>query len=82
LGGDATTAEKFLREHIIPRLNTLSGFQSARFFRTPDETVGMGVGLFDTEENAESARQAMLNNRPPGAPPVTTSAVYELFLEV
>jgi hypothetical protein len=74
--------EQMLREELIPRLKAQSGFQSARFFRTPDGTTGMGVAVFDTEEHAKTGHDAMVNDRPPDAPPVTNSAVYEMFIEV
>jgi hypothetical protein len=81
-GGGSAAGEQMLREQLIPRLQTQSGFQSARFFRASDETAGMGVAVFDTEEHAKAGLDAMVNNRPPEAPPVTSSAVYEMFLEV
>jgi hypothetical protein len=80
--GGPTAGEQMLREQLIPRLKAQSGFQSARFFRTPDGTIGMGVAVFDTEERAKTGHDAMVNNRPPEAPPVTSSAVYEMFIEV
>lgn len=84
LGGSAGAAagEQMLREQLIPRLQTQPGFQGARFFRTSDGTAGMGVAVFDTEEHANAGHDAMVNHRPPEAPPVTSSAVYEVFIEV
>jgi hypothetical protein len=81
-GGDLAGTEKMLREHLIPMLKGQPGFQSARFFRGTDGTTGMGIAVFDTEEHANAGRDAMVNNRPPEAPPVTSSAVYEIFVEV
>ncbi len=63
--GGPAGGEQMLREQLIPRLKAQSGFQSARFFRTPDGTTGMGVAVF-----------------PPEAPPVISSAVYEMIIEV
>jgi heme-degrading monooxygenase HmoA len=82
LAGDLAGGEKMLREQLIPRIKGQPGFQSARFFRTPDGTTGMGVAVFDTEEHAKAGRDTMVNNRPPEAPQVTSSAVYEIFVEV
>ena len=81
-GAGASAGEQMLREQLIPMLKTQSGFQSARFFRKPDGTTGMGVAVFDTEEHAKTGQDAMVNKRPPEAPPVTSSAVYEMFIEV
>ena len=80
-GGGAAAGEQMLREQLIPRLQTQPGFQNAYFLRTPDGTTGMGIALFDTAEHAQAGQDAMINNRPPEAPPVTDSAVYELFLQ-
>jgi hypothetical protein len=80
--GGPAAGEQMLREQLVPSLKVQSGFQSARFFRTPDGTAGMGVAVFDTEEHATTGLDAMVNNRPPEAPPVTSSTVYEMFLEV
>jgi hypothetical protein len=81
-GGGAAAGEQMLREQLLPRLQAQPGFQNARFFRASDGTVGMGVAVFDTEEHANAGQDAMVNERPPEAPRVTSSAVYELFLEV
>jgi heme-degrading monooxygenase HmoA len=81
-GADPAAGEQMLREQMIPRLQSQSGFQSARFFRTPDGTAGMGVVVFDTEEHAKAGQDAMANNRPAEAPSITSSAVYEVFMEV
>ena len=80
--GGPAAGEQMLREQLIPRLRAQSGFQSARFFRTSDGTTGMGVAVFDTEEHATTGHDALVNNRPPEAPPVTSSAIYEMFIEV
>ena len=78
----AAVGEKMLREQLIPRLQTQTGFQSARFFRASEGAAGLGIAVFDTEEHAKAGQDAMVTDRPPEAPPVTSSAVYELFLEV
>jgi hypothetical protein len=80
-GGGAAAGEQMLREQLIPRLQAEPGFQNAYFLRTPDGTTGMGIALFDTEEHAQAGQDAMINDRPAEAPPVTDSAVYELFLQ-
>jgi hypothetical protein len=80
--GAGAAGEQMLREQLIPGLKAQAGFESARFFRTPDGTTGMGVAVFDTEQHAKTGLDAMVNNRPAYAPPVTSSAVYEMFIEV
>ena len=68
---NAAAGEQMLREQLIPKLKTQPGFQSARFFRTPDSTAGMGIAVFDSEEHARAGQDSMTNNRPAEAPPVT-----------
>jgi hypothetical protein len=51
---------------------------SGRSIRPQDLT---GV-IFDTQANARAALDAMITQRPPQAPPVESSAVYEVVLEV
>ncbi|HZP28490.1 MAG TPA: hypothetical protein VFC99_06030 [Acidimicrobiia bacterium] len=79
--GDPAAGEKMLREQLVPRLRSQSGFQGARFYRRADGAVGMGVAVFDTEEQAKAGEDVMVNDRPSEAPTVTSSAVYEIILE-
>jgi hypothetical protein len=81
-GLDPAEAQGVLREIQVPRLKSLPGFQSARFVRSLDGQTGVGTVSFDTEENATTALDGMRTQRPPELPPVESSAVYEVVLEV
>jgi hypothetical protein len=71
-----------LREVLIPRLQGLAGFQSARFLRSQDGATGIGAAVFDTEANAKAGLDAMTTDRPAEAPPVESAAIYEVIIEV
>jgi hypothetical protein len=81
-GRDFAEAEKILKETIIPMLKALPGFQSAQFLRSGDGKTGAGAVFFDTEANAKSALDTMTGERPAEAPPVVTSAIYEVIAEI
>jgi hypothetical protein len=81
-GRDRAQGEKLLREVMIPRIQALPGFQAARFLRSMDGTSGVGAVIFDTESNAQAALDAMTSNRPAEAPPVESTALYEVVVEV
>lgn len=80
-GQERTEADTFLREVLIPRITAQPGFQNARFARSLDGTQGIGAVVFDTEANAKAGLDAMATNRPPDAPPVVNTTIYELIAE-
>jgi hypothetical protein len=81
-GRDAAEGEKFLREVMIPRIKAMPGFQTARFLRSLDGTAGVGSVIFDTESHARAALDDMSKSRPDEAPPVESTAIYELIVEI
>lgn len=81
-GQDPGLGEKMLREQLIPMLEGLQGFRTARFLRSQDGKAGVGSVVFDTEGNAKAGLDAMTNNRPAEAPRVESTAIYELIVEV
>ncbi len=81
-GRDRAESEKILKEVLIPRIRALPGFQAGRFLRSIDGTTGVGAVIFDTEARAKDALNTMTTNRPAEAPPVVSSAIYELIVEV
>jgi hypothetical protein len=81
-GRDTAAAEKLLREGLIPMIQGLPGFQAARFLRALDGKTGVGAVIFDTEDNAKAGLDTMTKNRPSDAPPVTSTAIYEVVVEV
>jgi hypothetical protein len=81
-GLDLAEAQKVLRDILVPRLKSLPGFQTARFLQALDGKTGVGAVIFDTEANATAALETMITQRPAQAPPVESSGVYEVVLEV
>jgi hypothetical protein len=81
-GQDRGLGEKMLREQLIPMLEGLQGFRTARFLRSQDGKAGVGAVVFDTEGNAMAGLDAMTTNRPAEAPRVESTAIYEVIVEV
>jgi hypothetical protein len=81
-GADPAVAGRVLNDWLVPMVKGLGGFRAARFVRSVDGKTGIGTVVFDTQANAEAALDAMLNNRPPEAPPAVSSGVYEVMVEV
>ena len=81
-GRDPAEGEKLLREVLVPRLKGQPGFRNARFSRSLDGKTGVGAVMFDTEANAKAGLDAMTTDRPAEAPPVESSGIYELVVEV
>lgn len=81
-GRERADAEKFLNEVMIPAIKALPGFETARFLRSVDGTTGVGAVLFDSESNARAGLDAMISRRPAEAPPVESTEIYELVVEV
>ncbi len=81
-GHDLAAIEKRLREESIPRLRALPGFQAVRLLCSLDGTTGVGTVIFDTEANATAHMQTMATQRPADLPPVTTSGIYEVVVEI
>jgi hypothetical protein len=50
--------------------------------RSQDRKTGIGSVIFDTESNAKAGLEAMTTDRPAEAPPIESSATYEVFMEV
>ena len=75
-GRDIAAAEQFLNDQVIPIVKQLPGFQRGVWLRSEDGSTGMGIVVFDSAENAESARQGMETMRPADAPPITGAEIY------
>ena len=82
VGRDTAEGEKLLREVLIPRLKAQPGFRTARFLRSLDGNTGVGAVIFETEADAKAGLDAMTKDRPAEAPPVESTALYELVIEV
>ena len=80
-GGDPAEAQRMLAEDIVPRIKAQPGFQSGTWLRAVDQKTGMGAVIFDTEANASAALSTIPAERPPNAPKITNSAVYEVVFQ-
>jgi len=67
-----------LNDFVIPAAKALPGFQKGIWM---NDGVGTGtcVVVFDSEDNAQSAVTALM---PDGGPPILSSAVCEVEIEV
>jgi len=81
-GRDRVEGLKLLNDMLVPMLKVQPGFQSARFLASTDGKTGIGSVICDNESHAQACLDTMTANRPPEAPPVTSSAIYEVVLEV
>jgi hypothetical protein len=81
-GRDTEEALSLLNERLVPMVKGLGGFRNALFLRAVDGKTGVGAVAFDTQANAEAGLDAMLNNRPSEAPPVVSSGVFQVVVEV
>ncbi len=58
-GADRDTALQRLRDEVVPRVSSLPGFRSGTWLRPNDDAKGFSLLLFDSEENARDAAQAV-----------------------
>ena len=72
----------FLNEQVVPRVKERSGFRTARFLRSLDGATGIASLLFDTEADAQAQLDFVATNPLPGGPTITSTAVFEVILEV
>jgi hypothetical protein len=56
---DSAVGLQNLREQIVPRVSQSPGFQAGYWLRPLDDAKGTSLVLFDSEENAEAASQAL-----------------------
>ncbi len=77
-GRSREETERMLNEQVIPAVSKLPGFQSGVWLRSKDGSTGMGIVVFDTEENLKSMRDWMSASRPAEAPPITSSEIFEV----
>ena len=72
----------FLNEQVVPRVKERSGFRTARFLRSLDGATGVASLIFDTEADAQAQLDFVATNPLPGGPTITSTAVFEVILEV
>ena len=54
-GAEREEALRRLREAIVPNVKQAPGFQSGTWLMLTEDAKGLGLVLFDTEENAQAA---------------------------
>jgi hypothetical protein len=79
LVGDPEEGAKLLDELVIPHAKALLGFQRGTWMHSQG-TTGTGVVVFDTEEHANAAMDAL--QPPPDGPTVINCAVFEIVRDV
>ena len=77
-GLDRQESEQMLHERVIPMVTQLPGFERGVWLRSEDGATGMGIVVFDSEANAKSAMAGVEAGRSEDAPPVTSTALYEV----
>jgi hypothetical protein len=76
---DPEAGLKHLREQIVPGVSRAPGFQAGYWLRPLEDAKGTSLVLFDTEENAEAASQALrVGNSPAPGVTVTRREVREV----
>jgi hypothetical protein len=81
-GVDRETALSRLRDEVVPRIKGLPGFQSGVWLRPNEESHGMSMLLFDSEENARGASQAVqVGSEPQPGVKVTRSELREVAVQ-
>jgi heme-degrading monooxygenase HmoA len=58
---DAETAEKILREEVVPRVSDAPGFVAGYWARSEDGTNGLAMVVWDSEESARAAVEVVRN---------------------
>lgn len=79
LVGNREEGMKMLDEIVVPHAKAQPGFQRGTWMHN-DAMVGTGVMVFDTEEHAIAAMDAL--QPPPGGPTVISCAVFEIARDV
>ena len=76
-GGTPEDGQRMLEEVVIPMAKSQTGFNNGTWLHD-GKGNGMGVIVFETAENAESARDAL--KPPPGGPgpELVSSDLYEV----
>jgi hypothetical protein len=76
--GDREEGLRMLNERVVPNAKSQPGFQRGSWL-WDNGTNGMGVVVFDTEDNATAAQENL--KLPPGGPQLVSLAVYEVSAE-
>jgi hypothetical protein len=63
---DVKAAEEMLHGEVVPMVKQIPGFVAGWWTRDLDNTNGMGVIVFDSEETADMVRQRLESDEGPG----------------
>ena len=71
---DVEPAEAALREQIVPRVSQAPGFVTGHWTRSQDQSNGISMIVFESEDAARAAAQ-QIQEQGPGAPGVELESV-------
>lgn len=69
---DPAAAEEMLHNEIVPTVSKIPGFTAGWWTRDLDNTNGMGVMVFDTEETAKAVAAQLEGEEGPGGNPAVS----------
>ena len=73
-GGNSEEGRRMLEDMVVPNAKSQTGFQSGTWMNSDGD--GTGVVVFDTEEHARAAQEAL--KPPPGGPELVSSVIAEV----
>jgi uncharacterized protein YdiU (UPF0061 family) len=73
-GGNSEEGRRMLEEMVVPNAKAQTGFQSGTWMNSAGD--GTGVVVFDTEDNARAAQEAL--KPPPDGPALVSSVIAEV----
>lgn len=73
-GGNSEEGRRMLEEMVVPHAKSQAGFQSGIWMNSDGD--GTGVVVFDSEQNARAAQEAL--KPPPGGPELVSSVIAEV----
>ena len=76
--GNSEAGLRMLEEMVVPHAKSQAGFQSGIWMNS--DGAGTGVVVFDTEQNARAAQEAL--KPPPDGPELISSVVAEVGAQV
>ena len=81
-GSDPELAQKMLENEVVPLVKSQAGFQKGIWCRNVDGSTGIGSAVFDTQDHAKAAAEAVRSQpRAAEAPQIVTAAIYEVVAE-
>ena len=77
--GDSESAEKGLREQVVPRVKQAPGLVAAYWTRSDDRKNGVSMIVFESEEAARGAAEMIRNAPPPETVTLDSVEVREVL---